>query len=44
MLLPTLSFRGIGDYVGFVSGIVLGYALFTAPMANLTQSLKRKDA
>ncbi len=44
MLLPSLSFRGIGDYLGFASGLVLGYALFTAPMANLTQSLRRKDA
>lgn len=44
MLLPSLSFGGLSDYLGFASGLVLGYALFTAPMANLTDSLKRKEA
>ena len=44
MLFPSFSLRGLGDYLGLASGIVLGFALFTAPMQNLTSSLKKKDA
>lgn len=44
MLMPNLSLRGLGDYLGLASGIVLGFALFTGPMQNLTASLKKKDA
>ena len=44
MLIPSLSLQGLGDYLGLASGIVLGFALFTGPMANLTSSLKKKDA
>tara|TARA_R110000765_G_scaffold227503_1_gene331370 strand:+ start:325 stop:459 length:135 start_codon:yes stop_codon:yes gene_type:complete len=44
MLMPSFSLRGLGDYLGLASGIVLGFALFTAPMQNLTSSLKKKDA
>lgn len=44
MLLPSLSLRGIGDYLGLASGVVLGFALFTGPMSNLTDSLRKKDA
>lgn len=42
MLLPSFSMRGIGDYLAVATGIVLGFALFTAPMNNLTNSLKKK--
>tara|TARA_R110000824_G_scaffold16434_5_gene68113 strand:- start:90 stop:224 length:135 start_codon:yes stop_codon:yes gene_type:complete len=44
MLMPSLSLTGLGDYLGLASGIVLGFALFTGPMANLTSSLKKTDA
>ena len=42
MLLPSFTLRGVGDYLAVASGIVLGFALFTAPMNNLTTSLKKK--
>jgi hypothetical protein len=41
MLLPSLSFRGIADYLALAAGAVLGFALFTQPMQNLTNSLKK---
>ena len=42
MLLPSFTLRGVGDYIAIASGIVLGFALFTSPMSNLTDSLKKK--
>jgi len=42
MLLPQMSLRGVGDYLAIAVGITLGFALFTAPMNNLTSSLKKK--
>ena len=42
MLLPSFTLKGVGDYIAMVSGIVLGFALFTQPMSNLTDSLKKK--
>lgn len=44
MLMPSLSFRGIGDYLGLATGVILGFALFVGPMQNLTDSMRKKDA
>jgi len=41
MLLPTPSLRGLVDYFALASGIVIGFAILSGPMQNLTDTLRK---
>lgn len=40
-ILPTASFRGVVDYLALAAGIILGFAVISGPMQNITSSLKK---
>jgi hypothetical protein len=40
-LLPKLSFSGIADYLAITVGIALGFAIFSAPMEQLKDGLRK---
>lgn len=40
-MLPTPSFKGLVDYFAFASGIIIGFAILTTPMQNLTATLRK---
>ena len=42
MLLPRFTLTGFGDYFAAATGVVIGFALFTAPMNNLVTSMKKQ--
>ncbi len=40
-LLPRLTFSGITDYLAVTVGIAVGFAIFSAPMQQLKDGLRK---
>lgn len=40
-LLPKLTFKSMADYLAISVGIAVGFAIFSAPMAQLKDGLRK---
>jgi hypothetical protein len=41
-LLPRLTFEGMSSYFGLAIGLAMGFAIFTSPMLQLENGLRKQ--